>query len=191
MDVADSPRLTYRLLGEDDAELFYKLDKDPAVMRYINGGKAHTIEYIRDQAIPRLMAYTDPEKGHGMWGVFTKGNSKENTKEGGLEENKFIGWILIRPMDFFSDKPEFDNLEIGWRFTQASWGKGYGTEAAEQVKQAIIALGGINAITAVAMPDNAGSINIMEKIGLHFVKQYLHHDSQLGDVEAVYYQLKV
>lgn len=179
MKVSDSTRLTYRLLGEHDAALFAELDSDPEVMKYINGGKPHSLEDIKTQAIPRLMAYTNQAKGHGMWGVFIK------------ESNEFIGWILARPMSFFSEQPELDNLEIGWRFKQSSWGKGYGTEAAEQVKQALLALGGINAISAVALPDNIGSINIMKKIGLTFVKQYIHQDTQRDDIDAVYYQLSV
>ncbi|NMP32155.1 GNAT family N-acetyltransferase [Thalassotalea sp. M1531] len=176
MKVTDSARLSYRLLDEHDADLFYTLDRDPEVMRFINGGKPHTLEYIKSEAIPRLMAYTDQVKGHGMWGVFIK------------ESNEFIGWILVRPMNFFSDVPEFDNLEIGWRFMQNSWGKGFGTEAAQQVKDAIVGLGAVSAISAIAVPDNKGSINIMTKIGLTFIKQYIHHDKQLGELEAVYYQ---
>ena len=40
-------------------------------------------------------------------------------------------------MHFFSDTPEFDNLELGWRFFRSSWGKGYASEAAIHIKQAL------------------------------------------------------
>jgi len=175
MKVDNSERLSYRLLGNKDEKLFFALDSDPEVMRYINGGVPHSMDDIIKLALPRLAAYTNPEKGYGMWGVFTK-------------KCEFIGWILLRPMNFFSDSPEFDNLEIGWRFMKDSWGNGYATEAAMQIKRAAIEQGGIRAISAIAVQDNKGSINIMEKIGLEYVKQYCHHDDQLGDLDAVYYQ---
>lgn len=176
MEVINSQRLYYRLLGEDDAELFAELDSDPEVMRFINGGKPHSLDDIKIKALPRLMAYTDKEKGHGMWGVFTQ------------DDNEFVGWILVRPMNFFSEQPELDNLEIGWRFMRKSWGKGFGTESAKQVTDALIAKGGITALSAIADPENTASIGIMKKIGLQFIKQYIHQDSQLGDIDVVYYQ---
>jgi hypothetical protein len=35
-----------------------------------------------------------------------------------------LGWVLVRPMHFFSENPEFNNWELGWRFKQATWGRG-------------------------------------------------------------------
>lgn len=46
------------------------------------------------------------------------------------QSNVFIGYILVKPMDLFSELPDFSDIEIGWRLKQESWGNGYATEAA-------------------------------------------------------------
>lgn len=178
MDITDSTRLTFRMLTAADEQLLFELDQNPEVMRYINGGKISTMEHIRQVFIPRLNSYYNPDKGWGLWGVFIK-----NTEQ-------FIGWILVRPFNFFNEQPEQQNLELGWRFKQESWGQGLATEAAEHVKQALIHLGGIKQLSAIAMPDNIGSINIMKKIGMRYLRTELHKDP-LGDLDVVYYQMDV
>ncbi len=162
----------------DDAELMFQLDQDVEVMRYINGGKITTRKEIQEVYIPRMQSYTNPQKGWGLWKVSLH------------KSDKFIGFILARPMNFFTDKPEYENLEIGWRFSQDSWGHGYATEAATQVVEALIKQGGISKLTALAFEENTASTNIMLKLGMEFIKKDLHKDP-LGDEELVYYQLEI
>lgn len=176
MQIEKTDRLEFELMGPDDAQLLFELDQDPEVMRYINGGKKSTMEHITDVYIPRLMSFTYAEKGWGLWKVTV------------TEDKKFIGWILVRPMEYFSDAPESDNIELGWRFKQSAWGKGYATEAAAQIQQAVLAQAAVNAVSAIAVEENLGSINIMKKLGMSFVKQYLHKDPMLGEVDVVYYK---
>ncbi len=177
MKVENTPRLRIELMDADDAQLLFELDQDPEVMRYINGGVVTTMEEINDVYLPRMAHYRNEEKGWGLWKVTV------------LDNNSFIGWILVRPMDFFSDKPEFENIELGWRFKQAAWGKGYATEAAKQIQDTLLKRDDVKAVSAIAVDDNIGSINIMKKLGMQFVKQYVHQDSMLGDMDVVYYRL--
>ena len=177
MQVADSPRLTFRPMTLDDHDLMFELDTDPAVMKYITEGKIPTMEEIKEVYIPRLAKYLNVEKGWGLWNAFLK--------DGG----DYIGWILVRPMDFFGDKPLYDDIELGWRFKQSTWGKGYGTEAAKQVMEALSELDYINRFTAIADKDNIASIKIMEKLGMTYVKSDIYKDSQLGDMDVVYYSV--
>ena len=103
---------------------------------------------------------------------------------------EYIGWILVRPMNFFSDSPEYDNLELGWRFTQSSWGKGYASEAALHLKNALAKNGDLQSFSAIAVENNLGSIAVMKKIGMSYVKSYLHKDP-LFESQVVYYQIRV
>jgi RimJ/RimL family protein N-acetyltransferase len=176
MNLTDTNRLSFRLLTAEDASLIFELDQDPEVMRYLTAGKLTSRADVSDFFIPRMEAYRDEEKGWGLWGVFLK-NSPE-----------FIGWVLVRPMEFFSDKPEFDNLELGWRFKQSCWGKGFATEAAQHIKDMLNEDSAVNAFSATAIADNMGSISVMKKLGMNHVKNYLHHQ-ETGDIEAVYYQV--
>ena len=60
-----------------------------------------------------------------------------------IESNTFIGWVLVRPMGFF-EQPDYSDLEIGWRFKQMSWGKGYASEAALAVAHAVCQIQQLN-----------------------------------------------
>lgn len=182
MQVHNSERLAYRLLDQDDAEQLWQLDQDEEVMRFINNGLKTSIEDIHSVFIPRMAKYTNAEKGWGLWHVST------------LDTQEFIGWVLVRPMDFFTEEPKFNDLELGWRFFKSSWGKGYGTEAARAIKTALIDNisdnNPIECLSALAIKENYGSIGIMKKIGMGFIKEFFHKDP-LGDMDAVLYRLKI
>jgi len=178
MMVENSERLRFQLMDETDANLLFQLDQDEEVMRYINGGKMTTMQQIDEVYMPRLLSYTNTKNGWGMWKTVIR------------ETDEFIGWVLVRPMDFFSDNAQLDNLELGWRFNRSSWGKGYGTEAALSVKKALLRAGGIKKLSAVAFEENKGSVNIMQKIGMKYIKTDIHKDP-LGDAEVVYYEIEL
>ncbi|MDH5434013.1 MAG: GNAT family N-acetyltransferase [Gammaproteobacteria bacterium] len=179
MKIPDSERLSYTLMSADDtsdAELLYQLDQDPEVMRHINNGKLTSREEIRDFYLPRLEKYTNTEKGWGLWKVCFK------------ESGQFIGWVLVRPMKFFSDSPQWDNLELGWRFVSEFWGHGYATEAAQSIKQALIHSGLATRFCAIAVKENKASISIMKKLGMNYIKTYLDKDAA-REVDVVYYEI--
>lgn len=175
MKVNDSARLSYQLITEGDVELLYQLDQDPEVMRYINGGEPSSMKQIVEVFIPRVKAFSNPTLGWGLWSVTVKA------------DQSFIGWILIRPMEFFTPNPELDNLEIGWRFKQNSWGYGYATEAALAVKAVVVQDSSVMKISAIADEENNASITVMKKIGLTYVKNHLYKTPK-GDMQVVYYQ---
>lgn len=174
--VENTNRLTFELMDADRHQQdLFDLDQDEEVMRFINGGKKSTWEDIHERLKPRLKAYTNPEKGWGIWKVTE------------IDSGEYLGWVLVRPMHFFSDNPVFDEIELGWRFKQSSWGKGFGTEAAQAIADAIAVKPEVNAISAIADEDNYGSIGIMKKLGMEYVKTYVHQDP-LFEEEVVYYK---
>ncbi len=176
--VENSSRLSYRLLGKEDAQILWELDQDPDVMLFINGGKANSMQTINEVYLPRMQAYTDASKGWGLWQVCDK------------VTQEYLGWVLVRPMDFFTDNPKFNDIELGWRFFKKAWGKGYATEAAIAIKDAIASQTDIYYVSALALEDNIGSIGVMKKMGMNFTKKYTHQDP-IGDFIAVHYQMPV
>ncbi|WP_444997426.1 GNAT family N-acetyltransferase [Aliikangiella sp. IMCC44359] len=178
MKISDSKRLSFEIMTKDDADLLFKLDQDPEVMRYINGGEKTTMDEIYDIYVPRMESYTNLLEGWGLWKVSIK------------ESNQFIGWILVRPMAFFSDAPELENIEIGWRFMRSYWGYGYATEAARAIKKALVDRGSVKKLTALVLEENKASINIMKKLGMSYVKTALHQDP-LGDSKVAFYEMEI
>ncbi len=176
--VADTARLTFNLMGQNDAQALWELNQNPEVMKFINGGEPESMADIRSKYLPRLKKFTDAAQGWGLWRVCDKA-SKE-----------YLGWVLVRPMDFFSDEPKLHDIELGWRFFQKAWGKGYATEAAIAIKDAITEQTNINYVSAIALEENLGSIGVMNKIGMKFIKKYTHTDP-MGDFIAVHYQMPV
>lgn len=178
MNIPPSERLNYQLMTENDADLLLQLDQDPQVMKYINGGNLTTRTELTNVYLPRMKSYTNQSKGWGLWKVTIS------------QTSEFIGWVLVRPMDYFSECPQFNNIELGWRFARQSWGKGYATEAAVAIKNALIRTGGVHKLLAIAVEENIASINIMSKLGMKYVKTDIHEDP-LGDMEVAFYELEI
>lgn len=165
-------------MDESDADLLFELDQDSAVMEYLTHGKPSSRAHIENVLIPRMQQYRNPDNGWGLWQVNL------------LESESFIGWILVRPMNFFSDDRNEADIELGWRFMQTSWGQGYATEAAKAVMMALHSQVGYHRFSAMAVPANTGSIRIMKKLGMSYQKTALHKDP-LGDIQAVYYTVNL
>jgi len=173
MHITDSARLSYHYITESDADFLWELDQDELVMKYINGGKKSSKEDIQNIFIPRVQAFSNFAFGWGLWRVEK------------LDDGESIGWILVRPFGFFTQHPETDNIELGWRFKQSSWGKGYATEAALTVKEALYEIG-VEKFSAIANPDNAASINIMKKLGMSFSHELEYKDKVFDETVVVY-----
>ena len=178
MVINNSKRLKFRLMGIEDAHALWALDQDPQVMKYLNGGEPSSIKQINTVFIPRMEQYRNSDLGYGIWQVTDK------------ITDEYLGWVLIRPMPYFTDSPSPKDLEIGWRFFQKAWGKGYATEAAITIRNAVTADSDVTHVSALAVVDNVASIGVMKKIGMSLVKAYVHKDLT-GDFDAVHYQMPV
>ena len=178
MNIDNSARLSYQLIDKKDSKFLFQLDQNPEVMRYINGGNMSTRKDIGEVFIPRHNAYKNVEKGWGLWKVTVISTQAE------------IGWILVRPMGFFSDQPIWHDIELGWRFLQSTWGKGYASEAAVHIQQLLAKQTENKSFSAIAVKDNLGSITVMKRLGMKYIKAYIHSDSQLGDLDVVLYRIE-
>lgn len=177
MKINNSARLSYQLMSANDAELLYQLDQDPQVMQFITDGEVSSRETIQNVLVPRMEKYRNPDKGWGLWQVNI------------TETDEYIGWVLVRPMHFFSDSPEFNNLELGWRFFRSSWGKGFASEAAKEIMNALAENIENQKFSAIADENNLGSIGVMKNIGMSYIKTYLHFDP-LFECQVAYYQIQ-
>mgnify|MGYP000456695630 FL=1 len=179
MQILPSNRLSYRLVTREDKQDLFDLDQDPEVMLHLNGGKPSSMEEIEDIWIPRMEKYATPEKGWGIWHVSL------------TETGDFLGFILMRPMGFFTGTPDHQDLETGWRFFKHTWGKGYATEAAKHLMTEIAKTQPIKSYSAIALKDNVASVAVMKKLGMTFIKEAKNEDPQFGDELVVYYRVDI
>lgn len=174
--IPDSARLCFRLMDSRDAPLWFELDQDPEVMRYLNAGQPSTREEIAQVFTPRVAGFTDPRRGHGLWEVRERSSGE------------YLGWILVREYGIQTSYHEADNIELGWRFKRGSWGKGIATEAAQAVFAILQQDPTIRAFCAVADKDNLGSIAVMKKLGMRYIAERVHH-TPARDFLWVYYEM--
>lgn len=169
----ETDRLVLRPATAADAADLLALDSDPAVMRYINGGRPTSAEDIRDRTLPRLL------HDHACTG--TRGYWIARERDTGA----FLGWFELRPLD------EHDPavVELGYRLGRAAWGRGYATEGARALVDKGFTDLGAQRVTANTMAVNTGSRRVMEKTGLTFLRAYTEdwpeaiEGSEHGEVE--------
>ena len=155
--VLETNRLILRELVASDASSMFELDGNPAVMQYL-GGK--TKQFVNEM-IPIIenVQQQYAEKGIGRYAVILK------------ETGEFIGWSGIK----FVTEPEnnFVNFyDLGYRFIERFWGKGYGYEAALPWIDYAFEVMKIDKLNADAHINNLGSNRILQKLGFQFVNQY-------------------
>lgn len=152
----ETERLILRRFTPDDVEVVTALDADPAVMRYVTGGRPTPREEIRDEYLPSWLAYYEKGDQYGFWAAVEK-------RTGG-----FIGWFHLRPQSDDAD----DEPELGYRLIVSAWGLGYATEGSRALIRKAFAGLGARRVHATAMVVNVASWRVMEKAGLRRVRVF-------------------
>ncbi|MFG0216893.1 GNAT family N-acetyltransferase [Brevibacillus porteri] len=146
LKVLETDRLILRWQTAEDADFVLKLMNEPSWIRFIGDRGLRTTEdarnYILNGAVAMYVSH-----GFGLY--------LAELKEGNVP----IGLCGLIKRDSLED------VDIGFAFLPAYWGKGYAYEAAS----AVLAHGkevGLKRIVAITNPDNASSANLLKKIGL-------------------------
>jgi ribosomal-protein-alanine N-acetyltransferase len=81
----------------------------------------------------------------------------------------FTGFSIPRFESFFTPC-----VEIGWRYKQSAWGKGYATEAASACLQYGFTTLGLQTVYSFTAAINLPSEKVMQKIGMAKVGEFNH-----------------
>jgi RimJ/RimL family protein N-acetyltransferase len=149
----ETDRLILRRFTSADVDHLVDLDGDPAVMRFITGGKPTPRETVRDDLLPRLLGHYE---GYGFWAAVEK--------DGG----EFVGWFHLLPEE--GGAP--DEPELGYRLRKPFWGNGYAAEGSRALIRKGFTELGARRVFATTMAVNLGSRRVMEKAGLEFVRVF-------------------
>ena len=169
----ETERLILRRFTPDDVDRVTALDADPAVMRYINGGRQTPRDEIRDVYLPGWMAWYGAGDRYGFWAAIEK------------RTGAFLGWFHLRPQEGDPD----DEPELGYRLIASAWGRGYATEGSRALIQKAFVDLGARRVYATTMVVNVASRRVMEKAGLRFVRVFRQpwpdriEGEEQGDVE--------
>lgn len=133
-----------------DVAAYAAIRAKPEVVRYLPGGPegAANAQAKAEQLIPVFAAaWRDP--GYGPWAVIERASGR------------LIGHAGLRLV------PELDGeTEILYMLDSACWGRGYATEAAEAACRFGFETLGLDRLIALALPENTGSIRVMQKLGM-------------------------
>jgi RimJ/RimL family protein N-acetyltransferase len=161
----ETERLILRRLTDADVDSLFELDSDPAVMRFINGGKPTPREVIETETLPRSLDEYGRTEGYGVWAAIEKSTGE------------FIGWLSLRAHD-----GDLEKVELGYRLRRSAWGKGYATEGSQALVDKGFSELGARRISATTMTVNAASRRVMEKVGLKYVRTF--HESWPETIEG-------
>lgn len=157
--IFQSPRLYFREFTANDVQLLYELNSNPNVIKYVHE-PAPTLENVTDilfnSILPQYTLYN-----HGRWAVHLKNG------------DEFIGWCGLKYIK------EDDEIDLGYRFKEAYWGKGYGYEAVKATIDYGFNNLKLKRIVATALPQNIASWKIMEKCGMKCIGDVIDNDKWL------------
>lgn len=161
----ETERLRLRLFTLDDVQIMYELNSDPDVIKYAESKPAANLQEARERLEKGPLS--DYRKyGYGRFAVEL------------IETGKVIGFSGIKYI------PEIDLPEVGYRYLKEYWGMGFGTEAAKACVDFARDDLKINKLVALIMPENRGSANVAEKLGM--TRGPLIH---IDDVDAYQYEM--
>ena len=166
----ETERLILREMIPSDDEGMFELDSNPEVHRFLGNKPVKYIEESRGYIENIRKQYV--ENGTGRWAVILK------------ETNEFIGWSGIKLVKESVNNHQ-DFYEIGYRFIQKHWGKGYATEAGLAFVNYAFNEMKIENLYAYADAGNEGSRNVLEKLGMHYVNSF-----EFDGEEHVWFMMK-
>ena len=160
----ETERLLIRVFEpERDAGPLHELWGNTEAMQFIPGGARASVEETRRQL------ESVPGRASDGWGFWA------------LEERKSrrpVGGVGLFPLSW--EGPE---IELAYHVVPSAWGRGYATEAAGALLTAAWEVC-LDHVVAVAMPGNAASRRVMEKLGMS-----LEGPARYRDLDVVRYSI--
>ena len=130
-------------------------NSDPLVWRYMGVDESRSVEETRE----RVEVLMDIEREHGftLWAVVDRASGV------------VIGDCGLIPLERIG--PE---VELGYRFGPANWGKGYATEAALAARDLGFDRFRLDQIYVDVNPGNEGSLKVARKLGARLLGPATH-----------------
>lgn len=164
--IKETQRLRLRHFKQSDAEFLLKLYNQPAFIENIGDRGINTLEDA-EKFIKIVQAHYQQ---HGFWLYLVEDKtSQQPVGINGLIQRNYL-----------------DVPDIGFALDKHYWSQGFALESAQAVLEHAKNLS-IETIAAIVSPNNTSSINLLQKLGFHFIK----YDQLAADEKAVNYYEKI
>jgi [ribosomal protein S5]-alanine N-acetyltransferase len=158
-----TPRLRLRGMLPSDAAPVHSIWTDPDVLRHLGPTDEISLDEVR-RAMTRLAQHWE-RHGFGQWAVESR------------DDEQLIGYCGFKLWD-----GEGSEVELVYGLLPAYWHRGRATEAVQAALDAAFADLNLQRVVAGVLPENAASVRVLIKAGLHFER---HVDAVEGRI-AVY-----
>lgn len=147
----ETDRLIIRPFTIDDLDAAYAMNLDPEVSQYTGDGGIVSREEMERRIVEDVLG--DYAKyGYGRLAVELK------------SEKKFIGFTGLKYL------ADMDEVDLGYRFMKRYWGMGIATESGKASMDLGFNKLGLDRIIAMVLPENVGSIKVLEKLHFNYEK---------------------
>lgn len=147
MAVLQTMKLTLSPCRPNDRDDFIGLERDPEVMRFLNGG--HAVD--QEQSDPDSTFLMPRGTETYVWTARRTAN------------NAFVGWFCLWPINE-------REAELGFRLRRMDWSQGLASEGASALVNWGFTSCRYDKIVACTMAVNHASRRVLEKIGLNYVR---------------------
>lgn len=145
--VIETERLILKAFHISEAPYFYELNSNPNVLKYTGDVAFKSVS----EAEHFIVHYDHYQTfGFGRWSVIEKSQSQ------------FLGWCGLKRIDTETD--------IGFRFFEHEWNKGYATESAKACLEYGFDILKLEKIIARASLQNISSLKVINKLSLRYWK---------------------
>jgi RimJ/RimL family protein N-acetyltransferase len=155
--IIETDRLLIRPFTMDDIEPAHAMNLDTEVSKYTGDGGVVSLKETERRIIQDVLG--DYRKhGYGRLAVVLK------------KENIFIGFTGLKYLE------DMDEVDLGYRFMSKYWGQGIATEAARACVKFGFEAMELKKIIAMVLPENLGSIRVLEKLNFEYEKDIIEDD---------------
>ena len=151
--ITETDRLVIREFNLDDAEAVLHFNSEEVTRYTGDAGLCNTVNDA-ENIIKNIWLTEYKQFGFARWAVVLKAS------------NQVIGFCG------FKNDSRIKAIDIGYRLHQDFWGKGYATEANQACIEYAKNHMDLDIVYGEVVDVNLGSVNIIEKLGMTFIRQY-------------------
>ncbi len=160
--IFETERLEVRKLRVTDIHPFFELESNPEVLQYATG-EIKTLQECEKELEDLINKYEKENNDFWIYAIVRK------------SDREFIGTLALV-------KDEEKNDEIGYRFIQRFWGKGYATEICKELIVYCKSIG-MRKIIGCVVNENIASAKILEKLSFVKTKTFVSKDIGLPETK--------
>ena len=149
--ILETDRILLREFEIKDYKEVFEFGSDREVNKYTGDNPIESQEAAKE-LIKNVFLQDYKNIGFGRWASIYK------------PTNKIIGFAGLKYLE------ELDEVDIGFRFLPAYWGKGIATEVSKEIMNYGFQHLNINRIIGIADPKNMGSCKVLTKLGMKIYK---------------------